>query len=582
MTLLGIAGAFAALFWLGLPGLAGMALEVLAQDAALLEPRFTVSRLGWRQAELAEARWVFQAESGTLAVDLARARLDYSLDWRHAVLHGVTIGQAKLDWRASPASPSGSGNVPHLTPFVLPFESLMVEHLELDAATGLGRSRFVGALEIEVRDGNIEARLSDHSQVARLKLAPSARQARLDVESSGGDPLFHAEAAQQPNGAVRARLDADGRTLLEWLAAYPLLPDTLRMRMGMRPELRQSLGSLTPRLTVALEADDASLRLHGRLLHGGQTFATLEAVRGADGVSDGELTVSAPALVAAALALPWLPTEAAPWWPQSGNVRGRAQLRLRDAVWTGTVDLEADGLALTHGALALADGRLRLTMADLPAGRVEFAAEVPSLRLGDKLQAERLVVRGIYSPNRLSVQEAGARLFGGDLNLVPVDIDLNQRPLVLTLRLADLDLAALLAILERDDLSGSGRIGGELPLRIDENGVEIDGGHLAGHGPGVLRYRGPATDPDNIAFKALRNLAYHTLQGKLDYRADGEYRIGLRLEGNNPELMDGYPVAFNLNLTGRLSELMRAGLLSGDWDRAILNEAEKQGRSGAP
>lgn len=581
-SLLAAVGGLAVLSWLALPWWAGAALHFLAQNAGLLEPRFTVSRLGWRQAELERAHFSLRAAAGTLAVDAAQARLDYVLGLQRPILHAVAIGQAKLAWQASPAA--GSGGAPGGVRLVLPFERLDVERLDLDVATGLGRSLFSGAAAVAVAaDGGVEARLHDSRQVLRLTVAPSGRQARLIAELATGAPIFHAEAARQQDGAVHAALEADATTLVEWLAANALLPDKLRTRVAGLPALRQGIGRLGPRLALTLDADPgAGLgRLHGRLLHESQAIATMEALREADGAMRADLRLSAPLALLSPLAVPLLPPRAAPWWPQSGEARGRAQLHRSGAAWTGAAYLEADGVGLNLGALSLADGKLRLNVADLRAGLAEFSAELPSLRLGDKLEARQLAVRGQYRPGRLALQEAGARLFGGGLDIAPAYLDLGIRPLALTLRLTDIDLELLLRSLAQKGLSGAGRIGGELPLRISDAGPQIDGGILSGNGPGVLRYRGPAADPNNIAFKALRNLAYHSLKAKLDYRPDGEYRIGLRLEGNNPELLGGHPIAFNLNLSGQLSELVRAGLLSGDWDRSILEQAEKQRREGA-
>lgn len=575
----------AALVWLALPRLAGAALHYLAENAGLLEPRFAVSRLGWQHAEVEQAHFVLRADGGTLAVDAARARLDYALGWQRPVLHAVTIGQARLVWQASPSTgPPGARGTPSAVRLILPFERLEVEQLDLDVATPLGRSLFSGAAEIAAAaNGGVDAHFRDNRQTLRLNVLPSGERADLVSESVGGAPIFRAAATRQQDGALYATLDADAKTLLEWLAANALLPDQLRTHLADLPALRQGIGRPGPQLALTLDADSGAgpIRLNGRLLHEGQAIAMLQALKEPDGVMNADLRLGASLAVLSSLAVPLLPPQAAPWWPQTGEARGRAKLQRSGDTWTGTAYLEADGVGLKLGSLCLADGTLRLNVTDLRAGWVEFSAELPSLRLGEKLEAQHLGVRGQYRPGRLTLQQAGARLFGGALDVVPADLDLGRRPYALTLRLTDIDLEPLLRSLEQKDLSGIGKIGGELPLRIDETGLAIDGGALSGHGPGVLRYRGPAADPDNIAFKALRNLAYHTLKARLDYRPDGEYRIGLRLEGNNPELLEGYPIAFNLNLSGQLSELVRAGLLSGDWDRFILEQAEKQRRESA-
>jgi hypothetical protein len=176
----------------------------------------------------------------------------------------------------------------------------------------------------------------------------------------------------------------------------------------------------------------------------------------------------------------------------------------------------------------------------------------------------------------LTVEQAEAAIFDGLLAVMPGSLDFSQSPLLFTLALKDVDLAALLAALNYPKLTGSGRISGTLPVSIAENAIEIQGGTLSGKQPGKLSYQGPTTEGDNLAFKALRNLVYHDLQAGLDYQPSGDYRLSLHLQGKNPDLLDGHPLAFNLNLSGKLPELLQRSLLSGDFDRSVLEQMKNQ------
>ena len=134
----------------------------------------------------------------------------------------------------------------------------------------------------------------------------------------------------------------------------------------------------------------------------------------------------------------------------------------------------------------------------------------------------------------------------------------------------ELDLSRLLATLSQPGLSGSGRVGGTLPVRLSADSIELEEGRLMGDGPGVFRYRGPADD-GSLAFRALRNFVYRQFQARADYRPNGDYRIGIRLEGHNPQVLAGHPIAFNLNLSGQLPELLQKGILAGDFERPVLD-----------
>ena len=130
-----------------------------------------------------------------------------------------------------------------------------------------------------------------------------------------------------------------------------------------------------------------------------------------------------------------------------------------------------------------------------------------------------------------------------------------------------LDLSALLRLMPLDDLTGEGRIAGTLPLTIGE-AAAIDGGELAATGPGVLRYT-PSTVPGvlqaggesvSLMLQALENFRYEALKITLDGKTDGAIAIGLHLKGANPDLYDGHPVEFNLNLEGNLASLVQTNL----------------------
>ncbi|MEM7446136.1 MAG: YdbH domain-containing protein, partial [Pseudomonadota bacterium] len=85
---------------------------------------------------------------------------------------------------------------------------------------------------------------------------------------------------------------------------------------------------------------------------------------------------------------------------------------------------------------------------------------------------------------------------------------------------------------------------------------------------GILRYK-PTTVPDvlraggesvGIMLQALENFHYDALEITLDGDTDGATAIGLHLKGANPDLYDGHPVEFNLNLEGNLANLLRTNL----------------------
>ena len=58
------------------------------------------------------------------------------------------------------------------------------------------------------------------------------------------------------------------------------------------------------------------------------------------------------------------------------------------------------------------------------------------------------------------------------------------------------------------------------------------------------------------------------------YAADGAYRTQVKLDGNNPDFYDGYPVRLGLDINGKLPGLFRSALFSGDFSRHILEQLQ--------
>ena len=61
----------------------------------------------------------------------------------------------------------------------------------------------------------------------------------------------------------------------------------------------------------------------------------------------------------------------------------------------------------------------------------------------------------------------------------------------------------------------------------------------------------------NLLLQALENFRYEELRLTIDGRTDGEMDVGLHIAGANPDLYDGYPIEFNLNLEGALANVLR-------------------------
>lgn len=536
-------------------------------------------RFGFHQADLSEIEFGVETGAGRLSAKLENVSADYDLSVPKVEAILVGHAQLKFAYQDHTASKTEIADQNAPSPVAFPLERLSVEKLDIDIDTPWGLSRFSGHGEITRGDENsIEALFLDAGQAVRFKFSPDFGTARVSAERLPGGKVFelNAEHLTQPN--KHAHLHADAGSFIEWLSASLLVPETLRTNMTASG-ISQATPSLSPmQLDIAAATPDNIETLQGSvsltrdsrdLAHADLSMAT----RHQTVVDiDGRLEMAAMELFG--LLKPWLPQTTGDWQFSTGTVQGAMTLRWQPhRNSSGTAHLQASDLAFSAGSVKVQNGSINVDIADIAKQSVALSANVPKLELGKNMAAGDVIVRARYLGRDLTVERAAMSIFGGLLEVLPDTVNINQFPIVLTLRVHEVDLSQLLSSLQYQDLSGSGTISGELPLRLSRNAIELQDGTLTGVHPGVIRYQGPVADNENIAFKALRNLAYHSLQAKVNYRPNGDYHLGFRIEGSNPEVLSGHPLAFNLNVNGQLPELLRGGFVAGDFERAILEQA---------
>jgi len=184
----------------------------------------------------------------------------------------------------------------------------------------------------------------------------------------------------------------------------------------------------------------------------------------------------------------------------------------------------------------------------------------------DNLALRFALVEGV-APDIPALQIASFQtLFaGGRLSIAPTVIDAAAKSSQLVIALENVDLAALLAAVGLDGVSGTGRLRGVIPVKMAEAGkaVGISGGRLAASGPGILRIRSDtvkralAQGGAEVALllQALEDFRYETLTMEIEKKATGEGHILLRTRGQNPAVSAGQPFVVNLNLSGNVDRL---------------------------
>ncbi len=101
---------------------------------------------------------------------------------------------------------------------------------------------------------------------------------------------------------------------------------------------------------------------------------------------------------------------------------------------------------------------------------------------------------------------------------------------------------------------------------IEGETVTIANGRLAAEAPGTLRFLSEgagqalaaAGESADLMLRALEDFRYDELSLAIDKPAAAAARLTLVLLGHNPNVLDGYPFRFNINLEGDTDRLVAA------------------------
>lgn len=256
----------------------------------------------------------------------------------------------------------------------------------------------------------------------------------------------------------------------------------------------------------------------------------------------------------------------------------------------------AEGAATIAGGLAWTGGKIRSDMKLLLEDLTLAVPEVDVLRLNSAIAirslvpfttersqqlaiglldigiplSDAIVSFRIEAGPKLVVEDARLSLADGHVAVTPMEVDPGDPRIDATLHLTDVKLERLLELAAIDGLTATGRLSGRLPLSIRDGAVEILDAVLDATEPGVLRYAPKQTpsalqgvgDSMALALQALSNFQYSELRLTLNRAAGGDTVAIMHVKGNNPDFYGGYPVEFNLNVSGKLDQMLDRGLSS--------------------
>lgn len=544
---------------------------------ALVSPTFSGLQFGFDHASVARFSGGIETGSGLLTAQLQDVSVRYDL--RIPKIAAIDIAHAQLRFapRAAVSSATPASNTPFGT-LAYPLERLSIADLAFSVDTVWGLAHLKGRADITRTPPNLlQGHFEATDKSLTLELSPGLRTAKILAQQPTGAAVFELLVEHLDKPYKKAHVQAEVGDLAQWLNTSALLPQPLRAIFAPATQnpITQGLASAQVQATLETADNFATLQAHAFLARDQRNLVRLDAAMANSGVFDVQAKLQMTALEMLGLLQPWQPGFTRAWQLAGGQVQGTLNGRWQGKkLLSGAAQATAFDVAVVAGAVQAKQVRVTMASEDLRQLAVAVFVDMPALALGKKLAVRDLNIKARYHDDKLTVERSVGAMFGGELAVLPATFDLKQRPVLLTLQVHGVDLAQLLATLDYPKLSGNGTVNGDLPLSITDQSIELQDGTVVGISPGVLRYQGPVADKENIAFKALRNLAYQSLNAKLNYHPNGDYQMALRMEGRNPEVLQGHALAFNLNLSGQLPDLLKRGLLAGDFERAILKEAQ--------
>jgi hypothetical protein len=240
-------------------------------------------------------------------------------------------------------------------------------------------------------------------------------------------------------------------------------------------------------------------------------------------------------------------------WGGDGAIRGGLDLAMRDL----SVSSEQGGFERLNAAIHV-DGPWPLSTPPhqlVSMARVDFGLELTNGLIDFQIRPDGV----------LDLASAEWSLAGGTIQTRGAT-DLSAETQELTLNVVDVDLSELLALVDMEGLSGSGRLEGRIPVVRHGSTLEIRDGKLSGAKEGGwVRYRaapgiaGVASGRTgfDVTLAALENFRYDELIATVDGDTAGPVTVSVRLIGENPDRFEGQPVDFTLNIEAHLVDLLR-------------------------
>jgi hypothetical protein len=167
---------------------------------------------------------------------------------------------------------------------------------------------------------------------------------------------------------------------------------------------------------------------------------------------------------------------------------------------------------------------------------------------------------------RILLSGLNGEIFGGRFGADEIVFDLNETVNRFVINAKAIDLSAIVAAQQLEDIEVTGRVDGEIPVTFSTEGVFVEHGLFFNNvRAGTIRYhRSGGSDQlkknplTGIALDALKDFRYSHLSADVNYDPDGMLMVSLQLKGTSPELDTTRPVHLNINTEQNLLSLLKS------------------------
>lgn len=269
-----------------------------------------------------------------------------------------------------------------------------------------------------------------------------------------------------------------------------------------------------------------------------------------------------------------------------GDVAMQGQVKWTPAAVSPRLEVLLDGLTLHRGFVVLREmhGVVTLTQVWPPRTPPDQVLAVAAIDAGVPF-ADAEMTYHLDGKGKAVIGAARMKLAEGTIHADPFALPLDGDGARTVLHMTGVRLDPLVELADLGGLTATGTLSGEVPVELRQGNVLFHDGSLRSQEPGTIRYR-PAQAPDALAgggagvdlmLQALDDFHYSALRLSLSGSAAGDLEVGLHVAGANPALYDGYPLEFNLTLSGALARIIEGSLAGYQVPDRIRRQLERFG-----